>query len=230
MLRCASHRLSLARFWGPADRMPRGLPKRCRCIRNLILEEGQSGKPDCLDRRDPVNPGNPARICKRRQDRSRIRTKRASHWVCSPLWGVYTLCFAPLVLFTIFTICKIKSRICNAIGINPASRETRLLGNPFISWPAPAAPGNQNPNPGNLANRVNPAHDLQETDKADASYASHSESCLLRMPRLSFYLVNERNTSSNVISTVRISSNCHPRPTIVSATAARMSVSIADWI
>ena len=60
-------------------------------------------------------------------------------------------------IFTIYTICKIKSRICNAIGLNPAGRETRLMGNPFISWPAPAAPGNQKPNPGNLENRENPA-------------------------------------------------------------------------
>ena len=44
--------------------LSRGLPKRCRCDRNLILEEGRSGKPDRLDRRDPVNPVNPARICK----------------------------------------------------------------------------------------------------------------------------------------------------------------------
>ena len=36
----------LARFWGLMGRMPRGVPKRCRCVRDLIL----------VNRDNPVNP------------------------------------------------------------------------------------------------------------------------------------------------------------------------------
>ena len=53
----------------------RDRPQPRRCVRDLIMEEGQSGKPDRLDRRDRDNRDNPAHVLHRDREGSPTRCR-----------------------------------------------------------------------------------------------------------------------------------------------------------